>query len=342
MAGSAAPARILVRLPGWVGDAVMAVPALRALRTARPDAWIALEGSPHLRPLLEGLPCFDAFVDDPGAGPVARARCLASREFDWAVLLPDSPRAALAPWLARIPRRAGYARDPLRRALLTDAVPLPRERGRRVPVSMIERYLRITRALGCEDRGRDLELRVSPAAAERVDRTLAKRGVPPGAPLLVVTPGAGFGASKRWPPEHFAAACDGIARRLGLRPVLAPAPGEEPVAREVCSRTRERALCLDRPALALDELAALVARGRLLLTNDTGPRQIAVALRRPAVVLMGPTDPRHTAHHLEWQRVLREEVACSPCHLPRCPIDHRCMRRLAPERAVAAAGELLA
>ena len=90
------------------------------------------------------------------------------------------------------------------------------------------------------------------------------------------------------------------------------------------------------------ELKALVARSRLVLSNDTGPRQIAVALGRPVVVVMGPTDPRHTAYALERQRVLRERVDCSPCHFRTCPIDHRCMTQLHPDRVVAAAEELLA
>ena len=92
----------------------------------------------------------------------------------------------------------------------------------------------------------------------------------------------------------------------------------------------------------MPELAALIGRARLLLCNDTGPRQIAVALGTPAVVLMGPTDPGHTAHWLERQRVLREDVPCSPCHLKTCPIDHRCMTRIEPERVADAARELLA
>jgi heptosyltransferase-2 len=336
-----APERILVRLPTWVGDAVMATPALRALRAAHPRAWIGLEGRPPLAELLAGLPFFDAFLPDRG-GLLARTRALRRARPDWAVLLPDSPRAALAPFLARVPRRAGYARDPLRRFLLNDPLEPPSEAGRRVPVSMIERYLRITRRLGCPDRGSELELRVDPEAAERVAKELERRGAAPGARLLLVTPGAAFGSSKLWPPAHFARACDELARRRGLLPVVAPAPAERSIARDVAARMSERALLFCEPEATLAELKALVARASLLLGNDTGPRQIAVALGRPAVVLMGPTDPRHTAHHLERQRVLREPVACSPCHHRRCPIDHRCMTRLGPEAAVAAAEELLA
>ena len=336
------PRRILVRLPSWVGDAVMATPALRALRAAHPGAWIGVEGRPALAGLLAGLASFDAFLPDASRSTFARVRALRALQADLAVLLPDSPRAALAPFLAGIPRRAGYARDPLRRFLLTDALEPPRAAGRRVPISMIERYLRVTSRLGCPERGTQLELRVDPEIAEAVAKDLARRGVGESERVLLVTPGAAFGSSKLWPPSHFARACDALARGHGLLPVLAPAPGELAIARDVAARMSQRSLVLAQPEATLAELKALVARASLLLTNDTGPRQIAVALDRPCVVLMGPTDPRHTAHHLERQRVLREDVACSPCHHRRCPIDHRCMTRLAPERVVAAAAELLA
>jgi heptosyltransferase-2 len=99
---------------------------------------------------------------------------------------------------------------------------------------------------------------------------------------------------------------------------------------------------LDDPPTSLEELKALVAMSALMFSNDTGPRHMAVALGTPAVVTMGPTDPRHTDYQLERQRVLREDVECSPCHEKECPIDHRCMTRLSPARVVAAARELLA
>jgi heptosyltransferase-2 len=336
------PRRLLVRLPSWVGDAVMATPALRALRAGLPEAWIGVEGRPALAGLLAGLGSFDAFLPDAGESLRKRVRALRAARPDCALLLPDSARAALAPRLAGIARRLGYARDPLRRWLLTDAFAPPQEAGRRVPVSMIERYLRLSRALGCPDQGTGLELRVDPALAERVAKDLVRRGAPEDARVLLVTPGAAFGASKLWPPEHFARACDGLVRRHGLLPVLAPAAAEVAIAESIRARMAERAIVVASPVADLAELKALAARASLLLTNDTGPRQIAVALGRPAVVLMGPTDPRHTAHHLERQRVLRESVPCSPCHHRTCPIDHRCMTRISPERAVAAAGELLA
>ena len=319
--------------------------ALRALRAAHPTAEIVLEGLPHHAQLGSHLPGVDAFLADRQWGPatwLARAGRLRQRGFDWAVLLPDSVRAALAPSLARIPVRAGYARDPARRALLTLSLDAPRDGGRRLPISMIERYLAITRALGCEDCGEELELAVPSQSREELDNRLWAAGVKHSEGLLVVTPGASFGSSKLWPSQYFAQACDEIVRRRGLRAVLAPGPGEERIARDIAAAMQTRPLELFDPPASLGELVALIDRAQLLLTNDTGPRHIAVARQRPVVVLMGPTDTRHTQHLLEGQRVLREDVECSPCHKKTCPIDHRCMTRLLPARVVTAAEELLA
>lgn len=325
----------------------MATPALRALRRAHACAEIVLMGLPSNEMLLRGVESFDSYLRIEGRSlrsTLARVRELRARRFDWALLLPDSPRAALDAFLAGVPRRAGYARDLLRRALVTDALEAPHENGRRMPISMIERYLRITRLLGCPDAGLSLDLVVDGAAQRRVAARLEALGVSKDEPVLLVTPGASYGASKLWPPAHFAHACDEIRRRFGLLPVLVPAPNADEIAivREVAGAMRERhTALLDRPG-TLEDLKALVARASLLLTNDTGPRQIAVALDRPVITLIGPTDPRHTGHLLERQRVLQEKFDCVPCGKKVCPIDHRCMTRLSPTRVVDAAAELLA
>lgn len=342
------PRRVLVRLPNPLGDVVMATPALRALRRGLPGAEIAVLGPPHHEGLLRGVGSFDVFLPWRGRGAgdlVARVRALRRRAFDCAVVLPDSPRAALDAFLAGIPRRVGYGRDFLRRRLVTESIEPPREGGRRVPFSMIERYLRLTRLVGVPDAGLELDLRVHDDAAERAARRLAEAGVDEGEPVLLVTPGAAYGPSKLWPPGYYARACDEIARRRGLLPLIVPAPNPEEIriAAEVSRAMTRRHVALLEPDPSLEVLKALVARATLLITNDTGPRHVAVALGRPVVVLMGPTDPRHTAHLLEGQRVLTEDVACRPCGRKVCPIgDHRCMVRLLPERAVRAADELLA
>ncbi len=322
----------------------MAGPALVALRERFPGAELVLHGKPHLAGLAALLPAGGRFLPEPvAASPIrrewARARTLRAERFELAVLLPDSIRAALAPALARIPARVGYARDVLRRALLSRALDVPRADGRRVPIPMTERYLALVRALGWTGATPRLELRLPPELAQRAEALLVARGL--GArPFALVSPGAAFGSSKLWPAEHFAKACDGLRLDLGLEVVLAPGPGEEPLARAIAGAMAQPPLLYDAPVTTLPELAALIARAALVLCNDTGPRHLAAALERPHIVLLGPTDARHSAYPAPARVVLREPVACSPCHLKLCPIDQRCLVRIGPERVVAAAREL--
>jgi len=148
----------------------MATPTLRALREAHPDATITPEASPRLAPLYAGLDSFDRFLPAPRGfrASLERVRALRRCELGCAVLLPDSPRAALAAFLARTPRRIGHSRDPLRRMLLTESIPLPANGGRHDSTPMVDRYLSIVAALGCEARRRKVELAVDSGATERV------------------------------------------------------------------------------------------------------------------------------------------------------------------------------
>ncbi len=326
---------MLVRLPNWVGDVVMAGPAVVALRERFPAAELVLSGRPYLEGLAALLPAGDRFLREPVA-----VRALRAERCDVAVLLPDSVRAALAPALARIPERIGYARDPLRRLLLTRALDVPREHGRRVPIPMTERYTALVRALGFRGETPRVALRLPDELARRADALLAERGLS-ARRFALVAPGASFGSSKLWPVAHFAKACDGLRLDLGLDVLIAPGPGEEPLARAIAAGMAAPPVLFDAPVTTLPEFAALTARAALVLCNDTGPRHLAAALGRPCVVLIGPTDPRHTAYPAPAQRVLREPVACSPCHAKVCPIDQRCLVRIGPERVIAAARELL-
>lgn len=339
------PGRILVSLPGWVGDVVMATPALRALRQRFPGAHLTAHGKRHLLTLLEGSPLVDEVVSAPARG--ARALLTAARDLrvmhhDWCVLLAESERAALLARLAGIPLRAGLFHTAPRRWLLSHPVPRVRSAGGRLArFSMIERYLHLTRALGAPDDGDRMELSVLDRARESVDERLAAAGLEPGGPLVVVVPGAAFGAAKAWLPDRFGAAARELGAHLGARVVLAPGPGEERLASEVMGHAGLVGVSLDAPCLDLAELTALIDRATLVLTNDTGPRSIAVARRRPTVVVAGPTDQAYTAHHREDQRVLAADVPCRPCHRGVCPIDHRCMAGVSVAEVVRAALELV-
>ena len=330
----APPAHLLVRLPNPLGDAVMAVPALRALRAALPDARITWSGGPAAQGALEGLPFRDAVMptgERDGKGrraPMKAGRILRGLGADAALLLPNSFSSALAVRRARIPVRVGSDLH-ARRGLLTDVVSLPKAAdGSLAPRSMVEHYLALAAALGATPDGEGPELRVLPYDAERAAWRL--RGVPADVPLLGVNPGAAFGATKVYPPERIAAAVERVRAARDVFPVVLCGPGEEALAAEVCAALEGPHLGVQDAVPDLGELKGLLARLALLATTDTGPRHMAEALGVPTVVWMGPTDPRWSAHS-EATVVRKEDLDCLACHRKTCPIGLPCMRALPPE-----------
>lgn len=336
------PREILVRGPNWTGDVVMATPGFRALRAGFPDARIALQLRPSQLPLLAGAPWFDELLPlrsggGRGLGPLREGLALRSRRFDLGICLPDSFSSALLMRAAGVRHVVGYARD-ARRFLLHQPVtpPAAARAGRGGPLLPRELHvLGLVEAVGCAPQGTQLELYATEGEEDEAARALAGAGARADEPYAVLAPGASFGPSKQWPPAHFARAADALAE-AGARPVLVGTPAERPLAASVAAAMRARPVDLTG-RLGLGGLKAVVRRARVVLCNDAGTRHVAVAFGVPAVVLMGPTSLEKTALNLERVTVLTEDVDCRPCYLRTCPIDHRCLVRIAPERAVAAA-----
>jgi heptosyltransferase-2 len=331
---------ILVRGPNWTGDLVMATPGFRALRAGFPGARITLHVHASLAPLLDGAPWFDAVVPLAAqqAGRVAllrEARALRARaRFDVGLCLPDSFASALLMRAAGVRRIVGYARGG-RGLLLHQRVPYPSEAGRRGLIPREQHVLGLVEALGCARHGAGLELFVTEAEQRDADAALRAGGVAPGEAVALLAPGASFGASKLWPAESFAAVGDALAR-AGARVVVTGTAGE----RALCARVRAAMhgpaldLC---GALGLGAWKGLMRRARLLVANDAGARHVATALGLPVVLVMGPTSLDKTGWNLERVSVLSADVACRPCYLRDCPIDHRCMTRVGPELVAAEA-----
>jgi len=338
---------IHVRLPNWVGDVVMATPALRALRRAAPRARIVLVGAATSRRLLAGLDCFDDFfvLDRRGrhaglTGFLRAARELARDRDRLFVLLPNSISSALLARAARSRCVLGYwSRE---RFLLLDARPrLEMEGIRRRPIPMTRLYLDLLRAVGVESADETLALAIGGDEEERASAALRSLGIGADEPYFAANPGASFGASKFWTLEGFAGTIRGLHERRGLRTLVLCGPGEEELARSISAAAGASAVDTSRSPLPLELLKPVLRRARLLVTTDTGPRHIATAFGTPCIVVMGPTDPRHTNSNLEATRVLRVDVDCGPCHLKVCPLDHRCMTRIGAPDALAAADALL-
>jgi len=342
---SDAPRRILVRVPNWVGDVVMGTVAYRALRRAFPGARVTLLTKRTGALLLAGAPWFDESIVLPrDRGPLAFLRArkeIASRGFDLAVVFPNSFSSAWLAAAARVPRRLGYAQNG-RRFLLTERLTPEREGRRRRPKYMGDYYLDLLLRIGVAGDGLGPELFVTAGEERAWSERREKLGLAEREPFVAVNPGASFGPSKLWDPASFARAAGEVARRHGARVLVLCAPGEESIARSVEDAVPGKPIRTSHDPVPLDVLKPCLRDAAILLTTDTGPRHVAVAFRRPVVTVMGPTDPRYTAAFLDRTRVLRVDVDCGPCHLKVCPLDHRCMTRIPPERMIAAAEDLLA
>jgi heptosyltransferase-2 len=343
---------LAVFLPNWIGDAVMATPALRALRTRFAEARIVGVLRPYVAGVLEGGDWFDQVVlAHDGSWPrgsVATAWKLRRLGIDLAVLLPNSFRAALVAWLAGCRQRVGYARYG-RSPLLTDVLQPEREPDGRLRVSpVVDAYNRLAEHAGCPPPGHDLELFTTPADERGADRVWEMAGLDDYPEVVCLNPGAAFGAAKHWPAGHFAELARTLAERRSCGVLVLCGPAERALARQV-------AAAADHPAVhALGELArrggpglslgltkACMRRADLLITTDSGPRHFAHAFDRPVVTLFGPTHVAWTETYHPRAVHLQKQVSCGPCQRRVCPLDHRCMTTLMPAEVLAAAEGLL-
>ena len=325
MSGSDAPSRLVVRLPNWLGDAVMALPALVAVRKAFPQAHLALAGEPSVLPVFE---------EESGVQPQqliainkATARSvLREGRFDAILLLTNSFRTA---WVARqsgIPSRWGYAAG-ARGPLLTKAVSRP-DKG----VHQSEYYVRLVRGLGVDAAVSPMpQLGVTDATRARAARLLERHGVPPGTALVGFAPGAAYGHAKRWPPDRVARVIERLARERDIRAVLVGAGGDREAGRAIESTLPAEISLVNligRTDLRL--LMGVIRACRAFVSNDSGAMHLAAALGVPVTAIFGPTNERATAPVGDHDVIL-QQVFCRPCMLRECPIDHRCMKRISDE-----------
>ncbi len=338
--------KLLVRATNWLGDAVMSIPALRAIRASFRDWQITVLARPWVADLYAREEFCDRIVryDRNGVhgglgGKWRLAAELRRDQYNCAILLQNAFDAALLAWLARIPRRIGYARDG-RGFLLTDAVALP---GRDdIPQHQQFYYLELLRRAGLINglpESADIRLASASRAAAAGRDQWRRRGLP-ARRWIGLSPGAAFGGAKRWLPERFAETASKLSSDLDADVAVfgSQAEGElcELVAHQVGSRAYNLA---GRTTLA--EFIDLAATCSLYLTNDSGPMHVATALGVPTIAVFGATDEHATGPSGSWARVVRQPVDCSPCLLRECPIDHRCMTRVDTARVVEIARAVL-
>lgn len=346
-AGAVQPQRIYVRAPNWVGDLVMATASFARLRAGFPQARISCALRPYLRSLLAGAEFFDELIDDPKAGLPGLLRLTSAvrrRRFDLAIVYPNSLRTGLVPFLARVPRRMGYQLG--RRWLMNEGRDAEIQRGqwgkkgrRRVPKPMPEYYEELLDGLGIPPGQMHPVLAVTEEEREACERWLRERGVGAGDRLVVCNAGASYGASKLWEPDKFAAVAKHF-RAQGAVVVFLAGPAEVDMVRQIAEESG--ALATIDPVQPVGMLKPMLDRAALVITTDSGPRHVAVAMDAPVVCLMGPNDRRYTDYCLEKQVVIRKDLECAPCQRRVCPLEHRnCMKFIEVDEVVQAGEELL-
>ncbi|MFN3167403.1 MAG: glycosyltransferase family 9 protein [Phycisphaeraceae bacterium] len=302
------PSKALVLMPGLLGESVMATATLDALRAAWPDAHITVLVKRKLRPVLYGLDSVDRVLsirkrlaDGEGkrksrgrASLIRLGRRLSRGGFDAAVILPNSFKAAALAAVAGIPRRVGYERDG-RGVLLTDRLIPRRHRGAFVPVPTLDAYLGIARYLGAERPSPAMHQRVRPESEAQLRERLAGAGIDADhAELMLVNPGAPK-SSRRWSPRRMAHLCELMVERFGVTPVVTGTPNERDAVGQLLDRATVPIIDLPELGTDLHLLKAMIARSRMMVTNDTGPRHLAAALGTPLLTLFGPTVPQWSA-----------------------------------------------
>src|SRR5271156_3214631 len=318
---------ILVRATNWVGDAVMSLPALRAIRERFSTARISVLAKPWVADLYGRESFIDEIILYTGQSPWRTGHELRVRRFDCAILLQNAFEAAWIAWLAKIPTRIGYKRDG-RQLLLTRAVDVPKPGE--IPRHQRFYYLELLRRAGLID---------ALPASDSIQ--LGSRKAPSGKRVIGVSPGAAYGTAKRWLPERFAEAAGALAEARGASIALFGTKGERALCEEISWLLNGREVTNYAGETTLAQFIDLAAGCELFLTNNSGSMHIASAQGVPTVAIFGATDDTTTGPTGLNARVVRQPVDCSPCLLRECPIDHRCMTGVSAERVVKEALELL-
>ncbi len=340
--------KLLVRATNWLGDAVMAIPALEAVRRHLPRGEVVILARPGIAELYRGQGFADRVLvfDHTGrhAGVLGRERLvreLRGEGFEATLLLQNAFEAAWLAWRARIPQRIGYARD-ARTLLLTHAYEVPR--AGEAPPHEVYYYLELLRRAGwIRDlpRVERIELRIAPEARERAEDILVQAGARRGALRVALAPGAVYGSAKCWPAPRFARVVDGLAADFDCDVIIFGTAGEKEIAQQIACTMRHRPVMLAGET-GIADLPALLAACGLFIGNDSGAMHVAAAVGLPVVAIFGPTDPGATSALTPRLERVHHPVTCSPCFLRACPVDHRCMTRIEVAEVAAAARRWIA
>ena len=325
--------RILVRATNWVGDVVMTLPALEAVRENFPESSITILAKPWVAPLFENHPSVDRTIRfRKGGGAMAGLRemirvirLIRNERFDLSILFQNAFEAALLAYLGGIKYRIGYNTD-ARGFLLTHRVIRDAEV---LKVHQVEYYLSILRAMGLHAESRDPLLYVTEKQIKKARDLMASNGINKGDFILGLSPGAIFGGAKRWPPDRFAMIGDWAAERWGAKVMIFGSGKETDISNRLSTAMNHSPVNFCGRT-SLSEAMGLIRECDLFVTNDSGLMHIAAALNVPTVAIFGSTDPVATGPRGAMTTIVKHNIKCAPCLKPECPTDFRCMLSIKP------------
>lgn len=331
---------LLIVAPNWLGDAVMALPAVADLRRHDESAHVTIAARGAVAALFRLVPGIDRVITLPGKGGMLAVRtwgrdaaALSGDHFDCAVLFPNSFASALVTRRAGVAERWGFATD-ARSRLLTRAVPRPSSYGHQA-----EYYQALTSALGAPSGPRFARVDVDEAATSGARTALAASGIDPDEPFVAFAPGAAYGRAKQWLPDSYA----GLATRLmadrGVPSVLVGSAADHPVCSDIARMAPGARIANLAGATDVPALAGTLALAAAVVANDSGAMHVAAAVGAPVVAVFGATNERRTSPLVRGPdapapAILTSDVWCRPCMLRECPIDHRCMRGVTVEHVL--------
>jgi heptosyltransferase-2 len=336
--------RLVILSPNWLGDAVMALPAIADVRRGARDVSLTIAARPAIAPLFRLVPDVDETIVLSTAAAIdgvlawrSLGHELAGQGFDTALLLPNSMHAAVLVSRAGIPERWGY-RTGWRGRLLTRAIPRPAAQHQ------VSFYQQLVGALGFPTQPLAPSVRVPPEARDLATRLLRGEGWDGRTPLVALAPGAAYGSAKRWPPQYFGDLASALAAD-GVGCVMVGSAADAATASEVAASFSgrhppgggDRSLHNLVGRTDLSTLAGLLTLCRTLVSNDSGAMHLAAAAGISVTALFGPTDDRATRPLGDAHQVLTHPVWCRPCMLRECPLDHQCMRGIGVAAVLASA-----
>jgi heptosyltransferase-2 len=332
--------KIVVRAPNWLGDSVLALPAMNTLTKSYPGGEIWVAAQKGITDLFAMSNMFAGTIALPKQKNLKdlqnAARIFRQFRFDLGILFTNSFASALAFALAKIPQRWGYKKDG-RGFLLTNGIPVLRREAR---IHQVHYYLDLLSGLGLKEFPEEPYLSVDQREKAETEEWLGSQKIPIRKPLIIINPGAYYGSAKRWPAEKYAELASLLQSRMRAQIIITGSAEETHLAEAISSCVSEGSYILTGKT-TLPRLTSLLSLSDLLVTNDSGPMHLANMLKVPLVALFGPTEPARTGPYWKPATVIHKGAPCWPCSYKECPFDHRCMMDISPEEVFQACQKLI-